>query len=228
MKAPNSLQMVLTEMGQGLGKMTDSAVLDQLDGICFVTDSDGIIQSVGPSHWDDFAFANEAGAITASAVVGKSLFDFICGDEIKDQLTRLMQRLADATFDSWVMPYRYDSPGIKRNMRLSVGPLRQSGQLTGFVFQSVLLSRTDRPPIDIFDFKARAKDAEQMSNLPTVTICSYCQLVKDCRYTRDKWMEAENYYAMGGASEVRISHGICEPCLETASRSAFHHTAFGD
>jgi hypothetical protein len=48
-------------------------------------------------------------------------------------------------------------------------------------------------------------------------MCSYCQRVAwppGRARRRREWIEAEEYYRRGGASEIRISHGICPPCYK--------------
>ena len=207
--------------------MLDASVLDQFDGLCYVTDRQGKLESIGSTNWDAFAISNLAPSTVASKVVGKNLFDFITGEPVKDQLRDVMQRLSDGSFDAWVMPYRCDSPQIKRNMRLSIRPVREQHKILGFLFQSVLLSSEERPPIELFNFAAQADYSQRPHSLPTISMCSYCQRVKDEKYIGDQWIDAEEYYMLGGTSEVRISHGICEQCIEKAIGGAFEKEVGG-
>lgn len=201
--------------------MLDASTLDQLDGICYLTGGDGRIIAVGASNWDEFAFDNEAVELSASAVVGRNLFDFVCGQELQGQLRGVLLRLASGLYDAWIMPYRCDSPAVKRNMRLSIRPVREQDETVGFLFQSVLLNSEDRPRIDLFDFKDRKSYHSESDARPTITMCSYCQRVRADDVDSGTWLEPEAYYARGGSSQVRISHGICDACLAQASNTAF-------
>lgn len=188
--------------------------LEPFDGICYVTDLDGIIKSVGRTNWNAFSFENGAPNLTASDVIGKNVLSYISGEEIRDQISNILQQIASKKRLKWIMPYRCDSANRTRNMRLSITPISDQGKAVGFLFQSILLNENERPAIDLFDFVEKMEQLEKLRDLVIITMCGFCQKVKDTPNTKDKWVEAEAYYAMGGTSNVRVSHGICPSCYK--------------
>ena len=89
----------------------------------------------------------------------------------------------------------------------------------GFLFQSVELNSEQRPPIDLFKFQEIKVRAGQEPDLPTIAMCSWCQKVRHEPTGGSRWLEAEDYYAAGGRSRVRISHSICDECFDKVSQS---------
>ena len=190
----------------------DDDILNLFDGICYRLDLEGNILAVGPGNWDRFVELTGDTGPQAQQVKQQNIFDFIAGDEVRSELRRVMDELISGDAADWVMPYRCDAPDTKRNMRMSIRPIRKTGTVVGFLFQSVLLDETQRPPLDIFDFSKVEAALEQVRKLPLVSMCSYCQKVKDKHHTGGQWVEAERYYAEGGSADVRLSHGICPDC----------------
>jgi hypothetical protein len=81
------------------------------------------------------------------------------------------------------------------------------------LFQAQIVSEVARPRLDVFDFHALLSALKQESDLPIVTVCSFCQQLRrpGSGYEED-WVTAETYYRLGGTSRVRISHGLCADC----------------
>ena len=96
-------------------------------------------------------------------------------------------------------------------------PIYSGGICTGFLFQSVELDSRQRPAIDLFDISAI--DQRARPDYPLIIMCSWCQRFHYPPVTGKDWLEAEAYYAAGGTSKVRISHGICDDCLEATDPS---------
>ncbi len=190
--------------------------LDAMDGLTFETDRNGIIQSIGTNNWNAFAMQNGAPELNADAVIGRNLFDFIEGVEVQNELRRIMERIAQDPNWAWVLPFRCDAPDRERNICQSLKPIFSGHVCTGFFFQSVEQHSQLRPPINLYDFKRLRKLAKEDSHLPVVQMCSWCQRVHAVA-DGDNWISAEDYYAAGGRSEVRISHAICDECLETTA-----------
>ena len=60
---------------------------------------------------------------------------------------------------------------------------------------------------------ALLKALGQEADLPIVTMCSFCRLLRRPGSADDEdWIIAETYYRLGGSSRVRISHGLCADC----------------
>ncbi len=204
-----------------LDQLTDE-VLDAFDGICYAMAPDGRISAIGPGNWDRFAETIGPDSPRAKDMRDRNLFDFIGGNEVAGHYRRIMKQLHQPAFSEWVMHFRCDGPDCKRGTRLAIRPVRDNDTVRGFVFQSVILEESLRPALDILDFEALRKGPEDARSRPLVTICSYCQRVKDDRHTGGEWLSAEQYYAAGGGSRVRVSHGVCPPCHDAVIESFVH------
>ncbi len=189
--------------------------LEQEHGLVFVTERDGTISDIGAKNWNAFAKQNGAPELQAERVIGRNLFDFIQGEQVRDQFHKVLDRISENPNWSWVLPYRCDSPERERAMCQSLRPIFSGDRCTGFIFHSVEQHSRRRPPIDLYDFKAIEKSARGDRTLPIVNMCSWCQRVRCPSVGGDDWLKAEDYYAAGGSSNVRLKHGICEECLET-------------
>ena len=189
--------------------------LEQEHGLVFVTERDGTISDIGAKNWNAFAKQNGAPELQAERVIGRNLFDFIQGEQVRDQFHKVLDRISENPNWSWVLPYRCDSPERERAMCQSLRPIFSGDRCTGFIFHSVEQHSRRRPPIDLYDFKAIEKSAREDPTLPVVNMCSWCQRVRCPSVSGDDWLKAEDYYAAGGSSNVRLKHGICEECLET-------------
>lgn len=195
-------------------------VLDALSGISYVTDTAGTIRGVGASRWTAFSNANAAQDLTVDNVIGRSIFDFISGTEVKNSISKALGNLANGAASEWVMPYRCDSPAQKRNMRLSVSPIMSNCAVDGFLFQSVVLNEEQRPPLDIFDAVQIATQMAAIRSLPMISMCSWCQRIRTADDAEPEWIEAEEYYRRGGSSNVALTHTICPGC-KVRSEDAF-------
>ena len=96
---------------------------------------------------------------------------------------------------------------------MSITPVGAEGEVTGLLFQSVILHTAARLPLDIFRFRdlnAVIGNDER----PVLALCSYCQRVRASTENgqSDEWISAERYYQRGGTSDVRITHGVCDDC----------------
>ncbi len=112
---------------------------------------------------------------------------------------------------------RFDDslPDRHRNICQSLRPVFEGHICTGFIFCSFYQNSWQRPPMRLYDFKRLRRLEEENRDLPNVTMCSWCQRVQSSQIADGNYISAETYYAEGGRSEVRLSHGICEDCLET-------------
>lgn len=197
--------------------MGNAFCLDTQDGLTFRTDQDGIIQEVGTNNWNAFANENGAPELDADEVIGRNLFEYIQGEQVRDQLRLVLDRVSQDPNWCWVLPHRCDSPGRERAFCQSIRPVFSENDCTGFVFQSVEQHSRQRPPVHLFNFKMLNQLALEDPTLPVVQMCSWCQRVNYDPVSGGDWISAEDYYAKGGRTNVRISHGICDDCLETTS-----------
>lgn len=188
--------------------------LSEFDGLAFETDRTGTIEAIGENNWIAFASENGAPELNADAVIGENLFDFIRGEQVRDQIKKILNRISQDPNWSWVLPFRCDAPDRERSIRQSLRPVFTEHVCTGFRFHSYERFSKQRPPLGIYDFKRLHRLARENHSLPVVAMCSWCQRVQYSPVGGEVWISAEDYYAGGGRSEVRLSHGICEECHE--------------
>ena len=187
-------------------------LLDAVDSIAYAVDADHRIVAVGRRRWDRFAIENGAPELSADHVIGRNLFEFVSGSDVKQAYRDLAARVV-ASGEPVVVNTRCDSPGVARELRLSVAPLPLADRQKGLLFQAQIVSETARPYLDIFDFKALLEALLLRGDLPIVMMCSFCQQVRrPGADDQEDWVTAEEYYRLGGTSRVRISHGLCADC----------------
>lgn len=189
---------------------TSQALLDAMDGIAYLVDAEGRIAAYGRPRWDDFAGHNDGPSLCdARSLLGRPLFDFVAGEDVRAAYRRWMDDLAAGKRDRVTFAFRCDSPDQRRELRLTIHPVRLSVGSVGYLFQSQPISETVRPPMALFDSAGRRAD----QSLPVVKICSFCADVwQTGSQDAGDWVSAEDYYRQGGTSKVRVSHGICPDC----------------
>jgi hypothetical protein len=98
----------------------------------YSVDAQDVISSVSP-NWLAFARENGAPELTAQAVVGHCLWDFIDGIETIRLYQAILQRVR-TTAVQILVPFRCDSPTLRRYMRLEISSQPQdSVQLDGLL-----------------------------------------------------------------------------------------------
>ncbi len=163
-------------------------------------DRDNVITSVG-GDWDAFAESNDAASLCGSSVVGRSLFEFIAGEETQ-RIYRLLLHRARALDAPILVPFRCDSPAMRRHMRLEIEPLSERA----IEFRGVLVAAEPRPHLRLLARNAPRSDALLVS-------CSFCLRV---HLPEEEWVEAEDAVVRLGLltneRSSRLAHGICPAC----------------
>lgn len=180
-----------------------------------MVDPAGRIVSYGRRRWNAFAEKNGAPALCEpDNVIGVALLDVVQGDDVRDAYGRLMGELLEGRLDGFGFSFRCDAPDLLRKMRMAITPVSVQGEVTGILFQSIVLHSEMRPPLDIFRFRDLAAVFGSTADQPIVTLCSYCQKVRapTDNGRSGQWISVEDYYRRGGSSEVQISHGMCQDC----------------
>lgn len=166
----------------------------------YAVDGDDTITSVGGS-WRDFARANDAPELTEEAVVGRSLWHFIAGPETH-HLYRLLMRRVRATDAPLLVPFRCDSPGARRSMRLEIAP----GLDGALAFKGILLRKEGRRAL-------RLLGGGEPRSRALLAICSYCKRV---RTPEAEWLEVEDAVVrmrlLSAEQMPRLSHAVCPHC----------------
>lgn len=194
------------------------SLLDGLDGIAYVTDCEGTVLSIGRSNWNAFAKANGGESLyDGDGVLGCSVFSFVTGAAVTELYRRWFETVLRGRAPRARVLTRCDSPTVRRELMVTITPLAGSrGRIEAMLFQSQTLSEEVRPKISLFDFAAERRRLAGLAVLPVLAMCSYCQNVRFPAGSSDDdgaWISAERYYRQGGATDVRISHGICPDCF---------------
>lgn len=159
----------------------------------------GVIVAVN-QEWLEFAKENDAPELVREAVVGRPLWDFMTDRETR-HISRLLFEKALRSGESITIPYRCDSPGIKRFLEMEIVPMKD-----GTVeFRSSYLKFEPRTPVSLLD-RGASRGGE------FITICSWCRRVR----LANEWVELDEAVRrldlFSSASLPQLSHGICQDC----------------
>ena len=163
-------------------------------------DADDVITGVG-GDWDEFAGANGAAALCGTRVVGAPLFDFITGQETQRIYRLLLHKVrsADAVLR---VPFRCDSPEVRRHMRLEIAPMSADA----IEFRGEFLGGESRP-------RVRLLDPNEARSRTLLVSCSFCLRL---RVPPDEWIEPEHVVArmdlLSGVAVPQLIHGVCPEC----------------
>lgn len=192
------------------------ALLDGMEGIAYVVDRDGMLLACGRNNWSSFARDNGGDAIVDTrSVIGRSILDFIAGEDVVAAYRGYMDRLIDRSIDAVVFSFRCDAPDVRRELWMTIHPIESDGRVAALLFQSIPLDEMPRPPISLFDHEALRTMIDDRRSRPIVKLCAYCaEVAKSDGRSAEVWLSAEAYYRDGGEADVRLSHGICPSCHE--------------
>jgi hypothetical protein len=174
----------------------------------YTVDPQDVITSVCPL-WLAFARENGATQLTREAVVGRSLWDFIAGDETQQLYRTLLQRVR-ARNASTVVPFRCDSPTLRRYMRLELTP-EPNGSVQ---FDGVLERVEQTVPYNLLD-------QNFPRSMQMLTLCSCCKRILMENYG---WLEigavAERLDLLNKNIAPKLRHSLCPECLTVATRES--------
>lgn len=155
-------------------------------------------------QWLEFAHTNDAPELDRAFVVGRTIWDFIAGTETHQVYRCLFDRVRDKQC-AVSFPFRCDSPGGRRYMKLSLAPLPDDG----IEFRASLLHEESREPVALLD---RAAGRE----MRFIAMCSWCKRV---RLPAKEWVEVEvalrEMAILTEAPMRKVTHGICDDCTDT-------------
>lgn len=175
------------------------------DEFCYEVDAADRIRSVDAA-WVRFARENGAAVADPAEVLGRSVFDFIEGGEVR-HLYGLLFRAARTRRRPIRLPFRCDAPDRRRFMELRIEP----GAAGGLSLAASLLFEEPRPAV-------RLLDAQAPRSAELVALCSWCKRV---RTAPGVWQEIEDAVRALGlfdeASMPGLTHGICAPCEDALS-----------
>jgi hypothetical protein len=149
-----------------------------------------------------YSFAEENGWSEANTSLGRSLWDYVAGHEMKKLQRLLIRRIRDEVGDV-ELPFRCDGPGVRREMNIRI-VARPGGRVV--LFSARLRSEQVRDlPQLLFDPQAPRSEE-------TLTMCGWCDRFE----VEGEWIEVEE---AAGRLELfncpelpGLSHGICPDC----------------
>ena len=167
-------------------------------------DAAGNIVAVN-GEWVEFARENGAPELVREAVVGRAIWEFMEGRETR-HISRLLLDKVRSTGKSLTIPYRCDSPDLRRFMEMELVPV-DGGAVE---FRSRLLDVERRDPVLLLDPHAGRGDE-------FLTICSWCRRAR----VASEWVELDEAVKMldlfSSAAPAQLTHGICQDCSRLVS-----------
>ena len=150
-----------------------------------------------------YRFAEENGWIGSDSSLGRSLWDFVAGEEMK-KLQRMLVRRVRGEVGTVELPFRCDGPGVRREMEIRISS-SSAGRLVQFKARARSQEfREFQPLLD--------PEAERGDHL--VEMCGWCD-----RFLVDgQWVEVEEaarrLKLFQRSVPPAISHGVCPDCTE--------------
>jgi hypothetical protein len=150
-----------------------------------------------------YRFAEENGWSEAGSSLGRSLWDFVAGEDVKKLQRLLLRRVRDEVRDV-ELPFRCDGPDFRREMDIRIAAGR-SGRVV--LFSARLRSEEQREePQPLFDPHAPRDEGDFL------TMCAWCD-----RFLVDgEWVEVEEAAKRLDLFRRRklplLDHGICPDC----------------
>jgi hypothetical protein len=169
--------------------------------LSYVIDDEDRLVKVDPGY---YRFAEENGWDGAGESLGRSLWDFVAGEDL-ERLQRMLVRRIRSEIRSVELPFRCDGPDVRREMKLNIAAT-SSGRLV--VFSARMRSEEPRERTQAL-LSAKAPRGKR-----TLTMCGWCD-----RFLVDgEWVEVEEAASRLGLFRIpelpEISHGLCPDCGE--------------
>jgi hypothetical protein len=196
--------------------VTHHSLLDAIDGISMILDHELRISQIGRPNWERFLEDNppedpEVRNRAKQSVLDRPVTQFFAGDEVRSTFADLFKSILSGVRSHVRIDYRCDAPKLRRDMRLSVSPIRTDGALRHLLYQSVMLSAQPRPAIPLFGVPVVEQGAKDI-----LTVCAICTRVAwpiGAPTGAREWIEPPEYYRRDGDDVALISHGFCEDCF---------------
>jgi hypothetical protein len=154
--------------------------------------------------WLAFARENGAAELVKESVLGRLLWDFVSGNEIRRLYLEIHSRVR-ISGHAVVLPFRCDSPSLQRHMRLTIAR-EDAGHLA---YECLLVRAVPQRNIGALDSQSPRSEA-------FLTMCSCC---KRTLFEPIGWLEVEDVSVRLGLFETRkvpeLRHTICPECANT-------------
>ena len=149
-----------------------------------------------------YRFAAENGWAEAATSLGRSLWDYVAGEDLRKVQRLLLRRVRDEV-GSVELPFRCDSPGVRREMDIRIAAGRGGRAV---LFSARLRAEEEREePMPLLD--PEAPRGEEL-----LVMCGWCDRFE----VEGEWVEVEEAARrldLFDRSELpALSHGICPEC----------------
>jgi len=152
-----------------------------------------------------YRFAEENGWDGAGDSLGRSLWDFVAGHEVKKLQRLLLRRIRDEV-RSVELPFRCDGPEVRREMEIRIAA-DKSGRVVMFSARLVDEEERDEPQPLLDPASPRGEEL--------LTMCAWCDRFE----VGGEWVEVEEAAArleLFRRDELpALDHGICPRCNES-------------
>ena len=169
--------------------------------IVYVIDAADILVKVNLG-WDNFAEANEGITIYSNHIVGKSLWSYITGKDTQKIYQELLA-LVRQKQKPITLPYRCDSPELRRFMSMTITPLENKA----VQFSNHTLKTVPRPP---HHFKL----SKLYEGQAIILRCSLCNRLK----VKSAFLELEEALDKGELlndnKPIIITYTVCQECSD--------------
>ncbi len=166
----------------------------------YSVDAEDRVDWVGTT-WLAFARENGGAKLTSQSVVGHSLWSYIAGGQTQQLYRALLQQVRERQ-SRVIVPFRCDSPSLRRYMRLSISPRRHNRvRLDG-----ILVKTEPRPRLELVDTSIRRDDQ-------ILTLCSLCQraLIESVG-----WVDVEaavgRLHLLDSHAHPQLRYDVCSDC----------------
>jgi len=168
------------------------------DEVVYAIDAEDRLVSFSRA-WDEAAAENGAPELASSALISRSLWDFIADDTTRHLYAEILKRVRTGHRVSFML--RCDSPDWRHRLELTAQ--RTDGLNVEFRVRTLALER--RPAQVLLELGRPRTES-------FLRICSWCKRIPH----ESRWIEieeaAEQLRIFESAGLPQLSHGICEDC----------------
>lgn len=154
-------------------------------------------------EWLLFARENDANDLGTDSVVGQPLWKFVAGNDTQHLYQLLFAKAREKNIHLSV-PFRCDSPEIRKYMRLQIEPADDES----LEIAAELIREETRDPVPLLD-------ANQARSSELLTMCSWCMHVST---GEGCWLEVEDAIEQLGLFAETLpglTHGACPACVDS-------------
>jgi len=151
-----------------------------------------------------YRFAEENGWDGAGSSLGRSLWDYVAGEDLKKVQRLLLRRIRDEAGDV-ELPFRCDGPDVRREMEIRI---KAGAGGRAVLFSARLRSEEERERAQPLLDPAAPRGSE------TLAMCGWCDRFE----VENEWVEVEEaarrLELFDRPEMPSLSHGICPDCSE--------------